>query len=223
MGVKAKIADIFKSIQGEGIYAGRRQVFVRFYGCNLDCSYCDTKLTQFKEMTVSEIEGAISVYTDYHSIAFTGGEPLCQDGFLKELLPRLKEDNRCIYLETNGVLYENLSGIIDYVDIIAMDFKLPTSAQCRDYFSQHRRFLKLAKKKEVFVKIVVTPFTTLENVLRAAGIVRDIAADIYFILMPQHPLEGQLREKMLRFSGKVRKILDRVKIIPQMHKLAGIK
>ncbi len=39
--IKAKISEIFCSIQGEGLYLGQKQIFVRFAGCNLDCDYCD--------------------------------------------------------------------------------------------------------------------------------------------------------------------------------------
>ena len=42
----APIIEIFSSIQGEGLLIGERQIFVRFAGCNLDCTYCDTKNSQ---------------------------------------------------------------------------------------------------------------------------------------------------------------------------------
>lgn len=107
-----------------------------------------------------------------------------------------------------------------------MDFKLPnrqTSAACRDYFFEHKKFLELAKQKDVFVKVVITLHSSLKDVLRAAQIVKEVAPNISFILQPQHPLEYQLEDKMLYFFDKVGQYLDQVKIIPQMHKLAGIK
>lgn len=90
---RGKVAEIFKTIQGEGIYAGTKQVFIRFYGCNLNCSYCDTQLTHFREMTVAYVVSSVYVYEDYHSIVLTGGEPLLAIDFLKELLPRFKKIN----------------------------------------------------------------------------------------------------------------------------------
>ena len=84
--VRAQIAEIFKSIQGEGIYAGRKQVFIRFYGCNLGCRYCDTQPLTFTEMDLEEVLSTISVFKNYHSISLTGGEPLQQIDFLQVLL-----------------------------------------------------------------------------------------------------------------------------------------
>ena len=48
---KARIADIFSSVQGEGIYAGEPQVFVRFYGCKYNCRFCDTHLSAYNKYT----------------------------------------------------------------------------------------------------------------------------------------------------------------------------
>ncbi|MCM8763078.1 MAG: 7-carboxy-7-deazaguanine synthase QueE, partial [Candidatus Omnitrophica bacterium] len=77
--MQAKIAEIFKSIQGEGIYQGREQVFVRFYGCNLKCQFCDTPLTHYEELRPEELLNRINIFgVDYHSLSLTGGEPLLQ-------------------------------------------------------------------------------------------------------------------------------------------------
>jgi len=83
---KAKIAEVFESFQGEGIYAGVKQVFVRFFGCNLACIFCDTPLKHFKEYSPNALKKEISRFSGYHSLCFTGGEPLLQADFLKGFL-----------------------------------------------------------------------------------------------------------------------------------------
>jgi len=149
--MKAKISEVFKSIQGEGLYQGKDQLFVRFFGCNLDCSFCDTKLSSYKQLSLDELLGQIATFSDYHSLSLTGGEPLLQIDFLKELVEQLKKDGKIVYLETNGSLYQNLTRVIDNIDIIAMDFKLSSSTGMKDFWFEHREFLKVAKTREVFV------------------------------------------------------------------------
>ena len=85
--IKGKIAEVFDSIQGEGLYLGEKQIFVRFFNCNLSCTYCDTKLNRFMEYEPKELFEEIKLYRDkYHSISFTGGEPLLYADFLKDIL-----------------------------------------------------------------------------------------------------------------------------------------
>ena len=124
--MKGKIAEIFDSVQGEGIYLGEKQLFVRFYGCKLVCKYCDTKLNYFREYTPDELFKELKSYKDsFHSLVFTGGEPLEQKDFLKEALKLARARGYKTYLETNGVLYEELEEVIDLVDIVAMDLDYP--------------------------------------------------------------------------------------------------
>ena len=155
---KAKINEIFDSIQGEGPYIGYRQLFIRFCGCNLLCNYCDTEFNQGDFYTVEELLEKIKSFDleHIHSISLTGGEPLLQYEFLRDFLPEIKKTGIKIYLETNGTLEKPLQQILEFVDIIAMDFKLNSCAKIGDLYSQHENFLEVLKnsKKEVFAKIV---------------------------------------------------------------------
>ena len=221
--MKAKISEIFKSIQGEGPYQGITQVFIRFFGCNLKCNFCDTKLKDYREMDVSELVRKISAFRNYHSIALTGGEPLIQIEFLKSLAKLLKADKKTIYLETNGTLPQNLNKIVDYIDIVAMDFKLPSSTTLKDFWAKHREFLRIAHNKDVFIKAVIGNGTRIEDVRIGTAIIKEVRKDIPFILQPQNPFEDELKEKLRYFEKVCKQRSIKVKVIPQLHKKLGLK
>lgn len=221
--LKGKIAEVFRSIQGEGIYQGVSQVFVRFFDCNLKCEFCDTKLDKYISMNLEELLDKINTYRDYHSISITGGEPLLEINFLKELTKKLKEKGKIIYLETNGTLPHNLAEIIDYVDIVSMDFKLPSSSGEKGFWFQHREFLKVAVRKNVFVKAVITEKTLIEDIRIAMTIIKETGANLPFVLQPQNPLEDILGERIEYFEKLCLENNIDVKVIPQLHKVLSIK
>ena len=152
---EAAINEIFDSIQGEGLYIGCRQVFVRFCGCNLLCDYCDTEFSGGDVYTPETLVQKINEFPlkSIHSISLTGGEPLLHYEFLKEFLPLVDSKT---YLETNGVLYGPLAEVIDLIDIVSMDIKLDSSAKIGDLYSKHDAFLEICKKhsKDTFAKLV---------------------------------------------------------------------
>ena len=140
----AKISEIFRSIQGEGKYIGVPQVFVRFAECNLNCRYCDTRHVSssavlddvdFKEMDVDCVLSSVNeLGAGCHSVSLTGGEPLLQEAFLTALLPRLRDAGFKNYLETNGILWKSLIGVIEYGSVFAMVVKLPSSTGLGPYW-----------------------------------------------------------------------------------------
>ena len=94
-----KINEIFYSLQGEGHYTGTPAVFVRFAGCNLKCSFCDTDFTSFTEMTEDDIIREIGQYPTNH-IVITGGEPTLQ--ITASLVSKLHDAGKYVQIETNG-------------------------------------------------------------------------------------------------------------------------
>jgi organic radical activating enzyme len=221
--MKANIAEVFKSVQGEGIYFGKEQIFVRFWGCNLDCAYCDTRPQNYRQMDADQLCGEIAACGSSHSVAITGGEPLVQSEFLRGFLKRLKAAGHTVYLESNGVLHQNLEDVIDYVDIIAMDYKLPEVTAGPDYHYEHELFLRAASAREIFVKAVIGPSVTFRGFRKVIMLIAGLDKDIPLIIQPQHPHEDELAEIAADLRRKAAAYLSSVKVIPQMHKMMGVR
>ena len=231
---KGKISEIFSSIQGEGLYWGKKQIFVRFYACNMKCVYCDEEVKTFhgpfEEVDLATLRNRVlALEADkgpHHSISFTGGEPLLYPDFLKRLLPLLKSDGFLVYLETNGTFPQRLQEILPWVDIIAMDMKLPSATRDRPFWKEHREFLKIGRMRNLFVKIVVTEETAFNEVEKAVQEIARVDRAIPLVLQPVTPY-GEIQEtisstSLFLLEKQARGILQDVRSIPQLHKLVGI-
>jgi len=93
-----RVCEIFRSLQGEGLNAGRAAVFIRFAGCNLACPWCDTDHSQFSQMSMDQILDTVRALNPMLIVA-TGGEPLLQ--LDAELAVNL-QDRAPLAIETNG-------------------------------------------------------------------------------------------------------------------------
>lgn len=217
------IKEIFESIQGEGPYIGYNQLFIRFSTCNLHCKYCDTDFkTELKSYTSKELAKEVEQYKNIHSISLTGGEPLLSTDFLQEFLPLT---NKKIYLETNGTLFNELEKIINYIDIISMDIKLPSTTGMPDLFKEHDNFIKIAKKhsKEIFAKVVFDTNITDDEINKVIKIAKE--NNILIILQPK--MDGEIlnlktefiNEIFYRFVSKYQNI----RLIPQVHKFLNVR
>lgn len=240
-GPKARLIEIFSSIQGEGLWVGVRQIFIRFGGCNWTCSYCDTWVDagefcrveeepgsgEFREVAnpvsfpfVAELIASWKVTHPqaYHSLSLTGGEPLLHGNVLEDWLPRLQEFLP-IYLETNGTLPDALKKLLPFVDFVAMDVKLSSVTGMPTPWGEHQQFLELAAQTRCCVKVVVSMDTCEDELIRAASMVRTTAPGTPMILQPVSG-NGEIAippDKLLRMQELAAGIHRDVRVIPQNH------
>ena len=131
-----RVAECFASINGESSRAGELAYFIRFVGCNLNCSYCDTAWAipqdaPCVEMTSEEIMDKISE-SGIKNVTLTGGEPLIQKD-INPLIERIASRGFRLELETNGAVAieetamlrkeKNLQDKITFT----LDYKCPSS------------------------------------------------------------------------------------------------
>jgi 7-carboxy-7-deazaguanine synthase len=129
--VEFKVVEKFVSINGEGRLCGQLAIFIRFAGCNLNCSYCDTAWANEKNVSY-ELMSSKDIYeyiksTQVRNVTLTGGEPLLQQGII-ELLEMLAKDQELhVEIETNGSVLLDKFLNIENPPSFTMDYKLPSS------------------------------------------------------------------------------------------------
>ena len=96
-----RINEIFYSLQGEGFHTGTPAVFVRFSGCNLRCTFCDTQHQAGEMMSLQEVVNEVNKYPIAPLLVLTGGEPslFIDEAFVTELK---QKTGKKIAIETNG-------------------------------------------------------------------------------------------------------------------------
>lgn len=207
---KGYITEIFSSFQGEGPYAGRRQIFARFAGCPLSCFYCDTsyardprprfcnvlfldKKTCIKRnpLSTNEVMDYVKelLTPDLHSICYTGGEPLSSTAFVKEIAKEAKSMHSKNFVETNGYSAGAFASLADYFDYASVDIKLRNhrAVEEKDYdklYSNELECIRIAVDRgiETIVKVVVVKNTALGEIERICKDLSDF--DIKFVLQP---------------------------------------
>lgn len=142
---KYKVVEKFISINGEAKRAGELACFIRFAGCNLNCSYCDTKWANEKNapyeiMSEEEIYNYIK-QSKVNNVTLTGGEPLLQEN-IDRLIRLLSKDKALnIEIETNGAVnVEKFSQIGENISL-TLDYKLPGSGMEKFMILDNYKFL----------------------------------------------------------------------------------
>lgn len=226
------LLEVFSSFQGEGPYAGLRQAFVRLSGCHLRCAYCDTPgswdrspswtlrgETRPNPVSVEEALAAVRSLGPHPSVSFTGGEPVLQAEFVRELALGVRALGMSTYLDTSGTLPERLAACADAIDVFAFDVKLPSCPGVRMDWEETRRCLELARGRDAFVKIVVTRDSRPDEVARACRIVPPEMQVVLQLATPVNPAtvppDGATLSRLR--AAAARDVL----ILPQFHVIAG--
>lgn len=136
------VAEHFVSINGEGQAVGELALFIRFSGCNLECSYCDTKWANLPDVHVELLSAddicKLALSCNIHNITLTGGEPLLQKN-ISVLINELGKLGFRVEIETNGSISLNEFCKSEFRPSFTMDYKLPSSLMekymCNDNFN----------------------------------------------------------------------------------------
>lgn len=253
------VSEAFCSFQGEGIFVGERQVFVRTAGCTLTCSWCDTLYSKIQtprfvvhDSGKRTFDNPVSLDTVVRevvslsgglvrTVSITGGEPFEQADFTRALARRLKDKGFRIYMETNGVHAVELAASLPWIDVIAMDIKLP-SALGVEAWDKHESFLAALEgttfdpagddnSKQLFVKIVIGADANTNEVDKAVRIVSDFSRTVPLVFQPEsgalldsgREARSSLLTLIAQCHQRALTFLDDVRVVPQCHKVLNVR
>lgn len=237
---KVQLSEIFTSVEGEGPFFGTKTMFVRMAGCHLGCHWCDTghalDMKSGRSYSINEVKGLIVqlLQPSTYKINFTGGEPLIQYEAVSELAEFLKQEKGLrTYIESSCFDSSRFAKVLPYIDICKIEFKMSDSKVVRqeyynDFLGNEIKCLKLAisQRKTTYVKIVVTNST---DIIEFRNIVSKIfenstAGDLIgFVIQPSYGVDEPTLSKMLSFYDCVYPLYEEVRIVPQLHKLIGVR
>lgn len=204
-----RVVEIFSSIEGEGKRAGYPCVFVRFAGCNLRCSYCDTAYAQKpemgEEMSIEDIVDKVDSF-GYSRVTLTGGEPLLQED-IYNLIDKLVDLRKEVNVETNGSL-----GIVHYFEGAAspfytVDYKCLSSGMSKNMNPEVFRSLG----RYDVLKFVVGSEEDMQDALRVLNVYKP-KCEVFF-----SPVFGKIEPKEIVEFIKSH-YMDGVRIQLQLHK-----
>lgn len=246
---QAPVVEIFSSFQGEGLFVGVRQVFVRLAGCPLTCQYCDTAAarrlsehcrvwhaptTETPELLpnplpagrVAALVRGLTAAAPHHSVSFTGGEPLLHPEYLAAVIGHLQGSGLQTYLDTACCLPEAMSAVADLIDCVAADYKLPSTLDEPVPFADFAACWQAITRGR-FLKLVVTKNVTLDEMRDFCVRMVGIDASARLVLQPVTPVMPGVdppdKAMLFRMAELCSEHFAVVRVIPQTHPLLGVR
>lgn len=152
------VMEIYRSIQGEGSLMGVPTTFVRFFACNLRCSWCDTKYSwsireggTWQALSASKIAEQVCALGVRH-VVLTGGEPTLQKD-LAQLAQLLKNQGHHLTVETNTTVFP--AAVVPLIDLWSLSPKLPSAGQNYLRYPVIERFLTTLRRDQQQWKFVI--------------------------------------------------------------------
>lgn len=210
---KMRIHSNFVSLAGEvnGFHQGSLVHFIRFQGCNLSCSYCDTKdsINAYKGTNITRIQllGLISRQKSLKNICLTGGEPLLQVEEWEAIVQGLWMEGYRFTVETNGTVHIPFS-VFPYVYSWVIDCKRNWA------FAPPLKNLR----KTDFIKFVVGSYQEYIQVIEKINDFRVINSEVKFAISPIHEKLNPSQVANWIIEDKLDVILN-----VQLHKTLNIK
>ena len=256
---RAPVLEVFASFQGEGRFVGEPQVFVRLFGCPLRCRWCDTPgswrlpseprarvglagtarredgwATPFQVATwIAAVEPGAP-----RTVSVTGGEPLLWPGFVRELGAFLGA--RRVHLETAGAHPDALAQVLDAVDHVSLDLKLPADmdapepipgaredvpASDAEWAAVRARVLALVRGRDACGKLILAGDRAPASFAPILDDVAELAPELPLFVQPVTPMHGVPAPTPDALAGLVELALERelsVRVVPQVHRQLGI-
>jgi 7-carboxy-7-deazaguanine synthase len=213
---RIRIKEIFLSIQGEAEQAGLPTIFVRTVGCNLRCSYCDTKYAYEggTDYTVNQVVDKI-IKLKCKRVCFTGGEPLLWTKHISEIIQILQrkcENEYKITIETNGAV--DISTFKEWrtrgmLESIVMDWKLPSSGMNKKMLIKNINYLTPGDQ----VKYVIGNKTDYQEAKRMVKVIgtkaHHLFSSVFKKIDPKWIVKQMLKDKLfdVRFQIQMHKVI----------------